>query len=43
MDPCAVEKQQAALNLVQLSGKGKAGVDTLVDTLLVSIPDSASL
>jgi hypothetical protein len=35
VDARTVERQQAALNLVQLSGQGLAGVDTLVDVLLV--------
>lgn len=36
MEVGTVERQQAALNLIQLSGQGTAGIDTLVDTLLVS-------
>jgi hypothetical protein len=36
VDAQIIEHQQAALNLVQLSGQAGAGIATLVDTLLVS-------
>lgn len=40
VDVLTVEKQQAALNLVQLSGQGTAGLDTLIDTLLANADPS---